>query len=69
MNNIMADREIETLAYIRVKSHHILILYCLSLYNLVVKPHFFNSTHALGLPSIQRLVLYNGMCLQFGMGG
>jgi hypothetical protein len=65
----MADRELEILAYIRVKGLHIYIFYCLSLCNLIVKPHGFISTPVQGIPGIQRPVMYNWMSLHFKVDG
>jgi hypothetical protein len=55
----MADRELEIFADIMVKTYNIYILYCLSLCNLIVKPHDFSSSTVPGIPTIQRLVPYN----------
>ena len=65
VNHWMIYGELKVFAYIRVQRHHVCILNGLSVSSLVMEPHGFVTAPVESFSSVQRNVLYNGMCLQF----
>ena len=63
----MAYGELKVFAYIRVQRHHVYILNGLYVSCLVMEPHGLGTAPVESVSSFKRTVLYDGMCLQFGV--
>ena len=63
----MVYGEDSVFAYIRIQRHYVYILNSLSVSGLAMEPHGFGSDTVKSVSSVQRIVLYDAMCLQIGV--